>query len=69
VQQANFNQYDMLRIDEAPMVEVYMVPSTQNPGGIGEAGVPALAPAVCNAVFAATGKRIRRLPIRAEDLA
>ena len=65
----NFNQYDMLRIDEAPVVEVYMVPSTQNPGGIGEAGVPALAPAVCNAVFAATGKRIRRLPIRAEDLA
>jgi isoquinoline 1-oxidoreductase beta subunit len=68
VQQGNFNQYDMLRIDEAPVVEVYIVPSTQNPGGIGEAGVPALAPAVCNAVFAATGKRIRRLPIRAEDL-
>jgi isoquinoline 1-oxidoreductase beta subunit len=69
VQQGNFNQYDMLRIDEAPVVEVYIVPSTQNPGGIGEAGVPALAPAVCNAVFAATGKRIRRLPIRAEELA
>jgi isoquinoline 1-oxidoreductase beta subunit len=68
VQQANFNQYDMLRIDEAPVVEVHMVASTENPGGIGEAGVPALAPAVCNAVFAATGKRIRRLPIRAEDL-
>ena len=64
VQQGNFNQYDMVRIDEAPMVEVYLVPSTQNPGGIGEAGVPALAPAVCNAVFAATGKRIRRLPIQ-----
>jgi len=68
VQQNNFNQYDMLRIDEAPVVEIHMVASTQNPGGIGEAGVPAIAPAVCNAVFAATGKRVRRLPIRAEDL-
>jgi isoquinoline 1-oxidoreductase beta subunit len=68
VQQNNFNQYDMLRIDEAPVVEVHMVAGTQNPGGIGEAGVPAIAPAVCNAVFAATGKRVRRLPIRAEDL-
>jgi isoquinoline 1-oxidoreductase beta subunit len=68
VQQNNFNQYDMLRIDEAPVVEVHIVASTQNPGGIGEAGVPAIAPAVCNAVFAATGKRVRRLPIRAEDL-
>ena len=68
VQQTNFNSYDMLRIDEAPVVEVHMVPSTNNPGGIGEAGVPAIAPAVCNAVFAATGKRVRKLPIRAEDL-
>jgi isoquinoline 1-oxidoreductase subunit beta len=68
VQQANFNQYDMLRIDEAPVVDVHFVASTQNPGGIGEAGVPAIAPAVCNAVFAATGKRIRKLPIRAEEL-
>ena len=63
VQQANFNTYDMLRIDEAPVVDVHIVTSTENPGGIGEAGVPAIAPAVCNAVFAATGKRIRRLPI------
>jgi isoquinoline 1-oxidoreductase beta subunit len=69
VQQANFHQYDMLRIDETPEVEVYIVPSAESPGGIGEAGVPAIAPAVTNAVFAATGKRIRRLPIRAEDLA
>jgi isoquinoline 1-oxidoreductase beta subunit len=63
VQQANFNTYDMLRIDESPVVDVHIVTSTENPGGIGEAGVPAIAPAVCNAVFAATGKRIRRLPI------
>ncbi|HEX4133218.1 MAG TPA: xanthine dehydrogenase family protein molybdopterin-binding subunit [Bryobacteraceae bacterium] len=69
VQQANFNQYDMLRIDEAPVVEVHLVESAQNPGGIGEAGVPAIAPAVCNAIFAATGKRIRHLPIRPEQLA
>ncbi len=68
VQQNNFDRYDMLRIDEAPVVEVHIVASTQNPGGIGEAGVPTIAPAVCNAVFAATGKRVRRLPIRAEDL-
>jgi isoquinoline 1-oxidoreductase subunit beta len=58
----------MVRINEAPMVEVHLVASTENPGGIGEAGVPALAPAVCNAVFSATGKRVRRLPIRAADL-
>jgi isoquinoline 1-oxidoreductase beta subunit len=64
VQQSNFHQYDMLRIDEMPVVDVYIVPSTENPGGIGEAGVPAIAPAVTNAVFAATGKRVRQLPIR-----
>ena len=64
VQQNNFNQYDMLRIDEAPVVEVHIVKSTENPGGIGEAGVPAIAPAVCNAVFAATGKRVRQLPVK-----
>src|SRR5580698_2159169 len=68
VQQTNFNNYDMLRIDEAPVVDVQIVASTENPGGIGEAGVPAVAPAVCNAVFAATGKRVRQLPIRAEAL-
>ena len=68
VVQNNFNQYDMLRIDEAPVVEVHIVQSTENPGGMGEAGVPAIAPAVCNAIFAATGKRIRKLPIKAEQL-
>jgi isoquinoline 1-oxidoreductase beta subunit len=63
VQQGNFHQYDMLRIDEMPVVEVHLVPSTATPGGIGEASVPAIAPAVSNAIFAATGKRVRRLPI------
>lgn len=69
VQQQNFHQYDMLRIDEMPVVDVHIVPSHNSPGGIGEASTPAIAPAVANAIFAATGKRIRRLPIRAEDLA
>src|SRR5216683_1889266 len=69
VEQSNFNDYEMLRLDEMPVVEVYIVPSDNPPGGVGEPGTPPIAPAVCNAVFAATGKRIRRLPIRAEDLA
>jgi isoquinoline 1-oxidoreductase beta subunit len=64
VVQNNFNTYDMLRIDETPEVEVHIVESTANPGGIGEAGVPAIAPAVTNAIFAATGKRIRKLPVK-----
>lgn len=64
VQQQNFHQYDVLRIDEMPVVEVHIVPSQNPPGGIGEASTPAIAPAVANAVFAATGKRIRKLPIQ-----
>ena len=69
VEQANFNDYDMVRINEAPQVEVHIVESNDGPGGIGEPGTPPIAPAVCNAIFAATGKPVRRLPIRAEDLA
>ena len=69
VQQSNFDTYDVLRIDEMPQVEVHIVASTEAPGGIGEAATPGIAPAVANAVFAATGKRIRKLPIRAADLA
>src|SRR5580658_4951404 len=69
VQQANFHQYDVLRIDEMPVVEVYLVPSQAAPGGIGEASVPPIAAAVGNAIFAATGKRVRKLPMRAEELA
>jgi isoquinoline 1-oxidoreductase beta subunit len=63
VQQSNFNDYEMLRLAEMPVVEVYIVPSSEAPGGVGEPGTPPIAPAVCNAIFAATGKRIRKLPI------
>jgi isoquinoline 1-oxidoreductase beta subunit len=69
VQQSNFHEYDVLRIDEMPVVEVHIVPSQNPPGGIGEASTPSVVPAVTNAIFAATGKRIRKLPIRPEDLA
>jgi isoquinoline 1-oxidoreductase beta subunit len=68
VQQGNFNTYEVLRIDEMPVIEVYLVPSHETPGGIGEASTPAIAPAVANAIFAATGKRLRTLPIRPEHL-
>ena len=68
VVQTNFNNYQMARINEAPQIEVHIVSSDEKPTGVGEPGVPCLAPAVCNAIFAATGKRIRRLPIRPEDL-
>jgi len=53
---------------EMPAVEAHVVPSTEKMGGVGEPGVPPVAPAVANALFAVTGKRVRRLPIRAEDL-
>jgi len=69
VVQANFNDYSMIRMKEAPPIEVYIVPSTEAPTGIGEPTVPVIAPAICNAIFSATGKRLRRLPIRHEDLA
>jgi isoquinoline 1-oxidoreductase beta subunit len=66
VKQGNFDDYPLLRIDEMPEVEVHVIPSTQAPGGVGEPAVPPIAPAVTNALFALTGKRIRKLPIRAE---
>jgi CO/xanthine dehydrogenase Mo-binding subunit len=63
VEQGNFDDYAPIRMEEAPVVEVYMVPSTEAPTGIGEPSVPPLAPALCNAIYAATKKRIRALPI------
>jgi isoquinoline 1-oxidoreductase beta subunit len=64
VVQGNFDDYQPVRIHEMPAVEVHLVPSREAPGGIGEPGLPPLAPAVANALFAVTGKRVRRLPIR-----
>jgi isoquinoline 1-oxidoreductase beta subunit len=66
VQQTNFHQYEPLRMDEMPVVEVHIVPSTAAVGGMGEVGTPAIAPAVGNAIFKATGKRIRRMPFSLE---
>ena len=63
VEQTNFHQYEPLRIDEMPHVDVHIVPSEESAGGIGEVGTPAIAPAVTNALFQATGRRIRSLPI------
>jgi len=68
VEQSNFHDYEMLRIDEMPQVETYIVPSAAPPTGVGEPGVPVVAPAVFNAIFAATGRRIRRLPPAPGDL-
>ncbi len=69
VEQSNFNDYTVPLMSETPKTEVHVVMSHEDPTGIGEPGLPVVAPAMCNAIFAATGKRLRRLPIRAEDLA
>ena len=69
VQQRNFHDYPMLRINESPEIEVHIVPSNEPPTGVGEPGVPPVAPAIANAIFAATGKRIRKLPIGRVNLA
>ncbi len=68
VEQNNFSDYRILRINEAPVVEVHLVKSTESPGGIGEPGTLAIAPAVTNAIFAATGKRVRKLPVKPDEL-
>ena len=64
VQQSNFHDYPLLRMNEAPEIEVIIIDSQEAPGGVGEPGMPPLAPAVANAVFAATGQRLRSLPLK-----
>ncbi|MFD2231426.1 xanthine dehydrogenase family protein molybdopterin-binding subunit [Alkalimarinus sediminis] len=64
VEQSNFDDYKLLRMNETPVIDVHIVESTESPTGVGEPGVPPLAPAVANAIFAATGNRLRSLPLR-----
>jgi isoquinoline 1-oxidoreductase beta subunit len=64
----NFHNFELLTMSEMPTIEVHVVPSEDKPGGVGEPGTPPIAPAVANAVFAATGKRVRKLPLLATDL-
>jgi isoquinoline 1-oxidoreductase beta subunit len=68
VEQSNFADYPLLRIGEMPRIEVHIVPSTARPTGVGEPGVPPIAPAVANALYAATGKRLRSLPFDSSAL-
>jgi isoquinoline 1-oxidoreductase beta subunit len=68
IEQGNFNDYPVLRMSEMPRVEVHIVPSSENPGGIGEPGTPPIAPAVANALYALTGKRLRSLPFDTSQL-
>jgi isoquinoline 1-oxidoreductase beta subunit len=68
VKQSNFHDYPMLRINESPVIEAHILDSGEAAGGLGEPGVPTVAPAVCNAIFVLTGKRVRRLPISTDEL-
>ena len=68
VAQSNFHDYPMLRIDESPAIETHIINSGERVGGAGEPGTPAIAPALANAIYDATGKRIRELPVRLHDL-
>jgi len=63
VEQTNFDSYQMLRMNEAPAIEVHIVQNFEPPGGMGECGTSAIVPAVANAIFAATGKRLRKMPV------
>jgi isoquinoline 1-oxidoreductase beta subunit len=63
VQQTNFNNYRLLRMNEAPVIDIFVVNSSEAPGGIGEPAVALVAPAVCNAIYSATGRRVRSLPL------
>ena len=68
VQQTNFDKYRLMRMNEAPVIDITLVKSTEKPGGIGEPATALIGPAVANALFAATGKRVRRMPFTAENI-
>src|SRR5262249_35709073 len=68
VEQTNFDTYQILRMNEAPAIEVHIVESTEPPGGMGETGTSAIVPAIANAIFAATGKRLRKMPVDGAQL-
>ena len=68
VNESNFDDYQVLRMDEVPEIDIHIIKNNEKPGGVGEPGLPPIAPAIANAVFAASGKRIRKLPIRSEDI-
>jgi isoquinoline 1-oxidoreductase beta subunit len=68
VEQGNFDNYQVLRINETPVIEVHIIPSFEPPGGMGEPGTSAIVPAITNAIFAATGKRLRKLPVNTAAL-
>jgi isoquinoline 1-oxidoreductase beta subunit len=63
VEQSNFDSYQVLRMNETPAIEVHIVHNTESPGGMGEPGTSAVVPAVTNAIYAATGRRLRKLPV------
>src|SRR5207253_8302381 len=67
LQQTNFHNFPVMRMNETPVIETHIVENNEKSGGIGEPGVPCAAPAIANAVFAATGKRVRKLPIRMRE--
>jgi isoquinoline 1-oxidoreductase beta subunit len=69
VQQTNFDKYRLMRNNEAPQIEIVLINSTEKPGGIGEPATALIGPAVGNAIFAASGKRVRRMPFTAQNIA
>ena len=68
VEQSNFHDYPLARMNESPLVHAFIMENDHPPAGVGEPGVPPFAPAFCNAIFAATGTRVRDLPLTGQDL-
>jgi len=68
VQQTNFNNYPIVRMNESPQIDIVLVPSTEKPGGIGEPATALVGPAMANAIYVAAGKRVRRMPFTAQAI-